>query len=770
MLLSLLLLSLLLLSLSLSLLLLGFFVHVLLFHGTRRLFMQSGVPRVADAGAMTRLCCHPVGATLVLDSAVVPLWMHRLRSLFEADTLALALSSPLSHFQYMLRCLHPLQAAVFAPHTVPHLLRVAAHRTDGPASTLAKFLFGLALPSRDGVAQMLRQEDARELGLRVLTWMCASLNNVCLLQQQLNVISAVLPGTTAELPLTPHSVAATHVAVRALVVGGALERRLPPRLPWAAPTLPPLTSLPGTLKGVVAWSQVVRGGAEPAAPPVDRDDDEHRRALSALCDATPARDVGAVHAWVRQARGAFLAHLKSVRRAGAGVAAAPSTVGAGIGARPHAPVVRGTRVGAFAAAAAKAGDRAGAYAGAGASAGAGAASSAGHAAVVPISAAMSGGPASASVPVPFARTEASHEYFSFNQPCLQLYRRLVTAAALVSSALWEASKPAVATARARSPDRLPWEDSVSRPAAARLFSVAPEPGATGRAEAGASVSVGAGAGAGAGAGVGVRDDSGVVDADVPASDIPRGQLHQHSLLDRYAAAVTDLYALEPLSGWSAADANDWVAAATQLVAGKASTWRQLRRQLRRTPDAPASPSPSPSPSATPSATPSPFPTLPTAHVVAGLAPHWAGLHSMASCNAVQTAVAHMVELVLRAEAPMLVSAFVREACCPQQVVVTWMSQAYLNVLNFPDVARYLLLCLLCGPDWQVYFAVAVLTANQDRILAAVSEHRLLEDLLLEPLPPGVLDWRLAVDTMAAMEGRHRAHVLPTLLTARKHSE
>ena len=80
-----------------------------------------------------------------------------------------------------------------------------------------------------------------------------------------------------------------------------------------------------------------------------------------------------------------------------------------------------------------------------------------------------------------------------------------------------------------------------------------------------------------------------------------------------------------------------------------------------------------------------------------------------------------VEVVLESELPGLHSAL-RLASVPVSVVLDpWLRQCFLNILDLPEVAQYVLFSLLYGADYIVYFCVSVLSHLQPLVLAHEGE-------------------------------------------------
>ena len=75
-----------------------------------------------------------------------------------------------------------------------------------------------------------------------------------------------------------------------------------------------------------------------------------------------------------------------------------------------------------------------------------------------------------------------------------------------------------------------------------------------------------------------------------------------------------------------------------------------------------------------------------------------------------------------------------------QVVDAWLSQCFVNVLNFPDIARVVTLQVVGGRWWLVAFVAALFRQLRHDVTVACSCGRLLETLVLTPLPSAALSW------------------------------
>ena len=81
------------------------------------------------------------------------------------------------------------------------------------------------------------------------------------------------------------------------------------------------------------------------------------------------------------------------------------------------------------------------------------------------------------------------------------------------------------------------------------------------------------------------------------------------------------------------------------------------------------------------------------------------------------------QVVLRAELPSLHRAFVAGGLPPALLAMHWLRRAFVHVLDPSAVRAYVCACVALGPDYQVYFSVAVLRHLAPRARAAAAHGR-----------------------------------------------
>ncbi|XP_069580309.1 protein broad-minded [Brachyistius frenatus] len=95
--------------------------------------------------------------------------------------------------------------------------------------------------------------------------------------------------------------------------------------------------------------------------------------------------------------------------------------------------------------------------------------------------------------------------------------------------------------------------------------------------------------------------------------------------------------------------------------------------------------------------------------------------------------AHYVEMLLKAEVPLVHSAFRMSGFTPSQMCLHWLTQCFWNYLDWTEICRYVCTCVLMGPDYQVYLCVAVFKHLQPDILRRTQSLELQVFLKEEPI-------------------------------------
>ncbi|XP_014636680.1 PREDICTED: protein broad-minded [Ceratotherium simum simum] len=95
-----------------------------------------------------------------------------------------------------------------------------------------------------------------------------------------------------------------------------------------------------------------------------------------------------------------------------------------------------------------------------------------------------------------------------------------------------------------------------------------------------------------------------------------------------------------------------------------------------------------------------------------------GIHPIYFCSA------HYIEMLLKAEVPLVFSAFHMSGFAPSQICLQWITQCFWNYLDWIEICHYIATCVFLGPDYQVYICIAIFKHLQQDIL----QHTQIQDL------------------------------------------
>ncbi|XP_075410730.1 protein broad-minded isoform X2 [Tenrec ecaudatus] len=95
-----------------------------------------------------------------------------------------------------------------------------------------------------------------------------------------------------------------------------------------------------------------------------------------------------------------------------------------------------------------------------------------------------------------------------------------------------------------------------------------------------------------------------------------------------------------------------------------------------------------------------------------------GIHPVYFCTT------HYVEMLLKAEVPLVFSAFHMSGFAPSQICLQWITQCFWNYLDWSEICHYIATCVFLGPDYQVYICIAIFKHLQQEIL----QHTQAQDL------------------------------------------
>ncbi|NXA47081.1 BROMI protein, partial [Nothocercus julius] len=87
-----------------------------------------------------------------------------------------------------------------------------------------------------------------------------------------------------------------------------------------------------------------------------------------------------------------------------------------------------------------------------------------------------------------------------------------------------------------------------------------------------------------------------------------------------------------------------------------------------------------------------------------------GIHPVYFCSA------HYIEMLLKAEVPLVFSAFHISGFAPSQICLQWITQCFWNYMDWIEICHYIATCIFLGPDYQIYMCIAVFRHLQQDIL------------------------------------------------------
>ncbi|XP_031717290.1 protein broad-minded isoform X3 [Anarrhichthys ocellatus] len=95
--------------------------------------------------------------------------------------------------------------------------------------------------------------------------------------------------------------------------------------------------------------------------------------------------------------------------------------------------------------------------------------------------------------------------------------------------------------------------------------------------------------------------------------------------------------------------------------------------------------------------------------------------------------AHYVEMLLKAEVPLVHSVFRMSGFTPSQMCLHWLTQCFWNYLDWTEICHYLSTCVVMGPDYQVYMCVSIFKHLQPDILQLTQSRELQVFLKEDPI-------------------------------------
>ncbi|KAI9104653.1 broad-minded protein-domain-containing protein [Phlyctochytrium arcticum] len=120
---------------------------------------------------------------------------------------------------------------------------------------------------------------------------------------------------------------------------------------------------------------------------------------------------------------------------------------------------------------------------------------------------------------------------------------------------------------------------------------------------------------------------------------------------------------------------------------------------------------------------------------------------------------HLVEWITELELPSVFSAFTLSGCTPSQICQRWLREMFWNVLSFPEIVNYLLLCITLGIDYQIYYCIAFLRHLSLEILRATREQDLITFVNERPQAEAPFLVRNHLDFMKDLQRKYRVRIL-----------
>uniref|UniRef100_A0A8B9ZDH3 Protein broad-minded n=1 Tax=Buteo japonicus TaxID=224669 RepID=A0A8B9ZDH3_9AVES len=95
-----------------------------------------------------------------------------------------------------------------------------------------------------------------------------------------------------------------------------------------------------------------------------------------------------------------------------------------------------------------------------------------------------------------------------------------------------------------------------------------------------------------------------------------------------------------------------------------------------------------------------------------------GIHPVYFCSA------HHIEMLLKAELPLVFSAFHMSGFTPSQICLQWITQCFWNYMDWSEICHYIAICIFLGPDYQIYMCISVFRHLQQDILKHTKDQNL----------------------------------------------
>ncbi|XP_054052626.1 protein broad-minded isoform X2 [Rissa tridactyla] len=135
-----------------------------------------------------------------------------------------------------------------------------------------------------------------------------------------------------------------------------------------------------------------------------------------------------------------------------------------------------------------------------------------------------------------------------------------------------------------------------------------------------------------------------------------------------------------------------------------------------------------------------------------------GIHPVYFCSA------HHIEMLLKAELPLVFSAFHMSGFTPSQICLQWISQCFWNYMDWSEICHYIAICIFLGPDYQIYMCISVFRHLQQDIL----KHTEAQDLQVFLKEEALHGFRVSdyLEYMESLEAIYRPMLLKDMRNIR----
>ncbi|KAM6405295.1 protein broad-minded isoform 2-T2 [Pluvialis apricaria] len=135
-----------------------------------------------------------------------------------------------------------------------------------------------------------------------------------------------------------------------------------------------------------------------------------------------------------------------------------------------------------------------------------------------------------------------------------------------------------------------------------------------------------------------------------------------------------------------------------------------------------------------------------------------GIHPVYFCSA------HHIEMLLKAELPLVSSAFHMSGFTPSQICLQWITQCFWNYMDWSEICHYIAICIFLGPDYQIYMCISVFRHLQQDIL----KHTEAQDLQVFLKEEALHGFRVSdyLEYMESLEAIYRPMLLKDMRNIR----